>query len=147
MATQKLAAPTDLSLPEKVVELVTVSNAALEKAAGVQKSAAAARAKVAAMIPQVCDIMVQFDRIQPNQRQKLAEALTDPVRVLELLMKTAGHRNADELNKLGSPNGQTKTAEVKQGSALSPFVGGRSSDVRDSDRALFAGLGLPVPTN
>lgn len=135
----------NLTLPEKVIELVNISDAALEKAAAAQTKTAEAQTKTASLIPKVVDTMVQFNRINPDQREKLAQALKDPVQVLELLMKVAGHRNADEIARLGEPvGGTTKTASAAQ--RETPFVGGRNTGIRESDRRLFAGLGLPAPT-
>lgn len=144
-ATTGIQVSDDLSLPEKVIELVNISNAALEKAAAAQTKTAEAQTKTASLIPKVVDTMVQFNRINPDQREKLAKALTDPVQVLELLIKVAGHRNADEIACLGAPvGGTTKTAAAAP--RETPFVGGRNSGIRESDRRLFAGLGLPAPT-
>jgi len=137
---------SNLTLPEKVIELVSVSNAALEKAAAIQKQANDRHTCVTALIPKVVDTMVQFNRINTDQREKLAAALQDPVQTLELLIKVAGHRNADEVARLGTvtDKGQTKTASANRSD--SSFVGGRTSGVRESDRRLFAGLGLPAPS-
>jgi hypothetical protein len=144
-----------LSPQEKVIEYITVSSTALEKAAAFEKAAADKQTEVDALIPSVCDVMVQHERIQPNQREKLAAALKDPARALELLIKVAGHRNKDEIARLGSgieANGQVKQASANgrtsspSDSLNSPNVGARTTAVKQSDVNFFKGLGIAAPT-
>ena len=140
---------TGLRLAEKVIQHVTLTDKALSKAAAFEKAAAARDQKVAALIPKVVDTMVQFERISPNEREKLASLLKDPVKVLELMIKVAGHRNVDELSRLGAPagQGQTKQANANPANSLTnPFVGARTTTVKQSSVSLFKGLGLPAPT-
>jgi len=139
-----------LTLPEKVIEYVQVTSTAMEKAAAAEQVTREKQAQVEQMIPEVCDIMVKHERIQPNQREKLAEMLRDPVTAMQLLMKTAGHRNQDELARLGSgvdPNAQEKTAGAtgSYDSLTDPHVGARSTRVKQSSAKLFQGLGLTPP--
>jgi len=160
MTTQTPAAlqvPVNMTLPEKVIEHITVSNTALEKAANDVQRQSAKQAAVDKLIPSVVEVMVQHERIQPNQREKLAEALKDPVKTLELMIKVAGHRNSDELAKLGqgvttTPDGQVKTAAANgpghydpARSLTDPNVGARSTRVKQSSVNLFKGLGLSPP--
>ena len=150
-----LRAPEGLTLAEKVVQQIQVSDIALQKAAAAEKAASAKQAEVAALIPQVVDTMVQHERITPAQREKLAEMLRDPAKTLELMIKVAGHRNADELSRLGSGvtgDGQTKTASAQgrgydpASSLTNPNVGVRTTRVKQSSVNLFQGLGLATPT-
>ena len=137
------------SLPEKVIEHITFTDQVMKKAAVLEKAAADKQAAVAQLIPNVVDTMVKFERIGPAEREKLAKMLTNPVTALELLIKVAGHRNTDEISRLGSP--VTKTASVNGGShdpaasLTSPFVGARTPMLKQSSVSLFRGLGLPVP--
>lgn len=141
-----------MSLPEKVIEHITLTDAALKNAAAMEKAASAKTAQVAALIPQVVDVMVRHERVMPAEREKLAAMLRDPAKALELLIKVAGHRNADEMAKLGAPIGQTKVASNGRpvadpaSSLTSPHVGARTHMLKQSSVSLFRGLGLPVPT-
>lgn len=141
-----------MSLPEKVIEHITLTDSALKNAAAMEKSAAAKQAQVDALIPQVVDTMIRHERIMPSEREKLAAMLRDPAKALELMIKVAGHRNAEEMAKLGAPTGQTKVASNGRpvvdpaASLTSPHVGARTTMLKQSSVSLFKGLGLPVPT-
>lgn len=149
-----LAMPAGLTPAEKVLELIKVSDAALSKAAAADAEYARVKQATADLIPAVVDTMVEHDRIRPDQREKLAGMLENPVEVLRLLQKVSGHRNAEEAAKLGTGVSQSHTKEAsaapqaKYDSLSSPFAGGRtkSGSVKQSDLALFKGLGLPTPT-
>jgi hypothetical protein len=142
-----------------VIEHVQVTSTALEKAAAAELARTEKQAAVSALIPQVCDTMLEHERITPQQREKLAEMLQDPVQALELMIKVAGHRNQDELARLGSgvdPSqpGQVKTAGANGGgsydpsSSLSdPNVGARTTRIKQSSVNLFQGLGLSAPVS
>ena len=88
----------------------------------------------------------------PAEREKLAAMLRDPAKVLELMLKVAGHRNADEMSKLGTPSGQVKTASNGRpvsdpaSSLTNPHVGARTTMLKQSSVSLFRGLGLAIPT-
>lgn len=145
-----------MTLPEKVIEHIAVTDTALQKAAAFEKAAAAKQAKINELIPQVVDTMVKFERVRQDQRDKLAAMLQDPVKVLELMMSVAGHRNADEIARLGSGVAQTKVAGAKPAggnlgydpadSLTNPNVGARTTRVKQSSVSLFKGLGLAAPT-
>jgi hypothetical protein len=141
-----------LSLPEKVIEHLTLSAQAMQKAAQMEKSAAVKQAQVDKLIPQVVETMLKHERINPDQQVKLAEMLKDPAQTLELLIKVAGHRNKDELARLGDPMNKTASANGRPAhnpanSLTSPHVGARTTMVKQSDHSLFRGLGLSIPTN
>jgi hypothetical protein len=89
------------TLAEKVVDYVGYSSVALEKAAAAEAAREQDRAKCAGLIPQVVDVMVEHDRIEPGQRDELAEKLASHENCLELMVKLAGHRNASEMSHLG----------------------------------------------
>jgi hypothetical protein len=140
-----------LSTPQKVVDLCGVTSAALEKASSLfdwqEKQAAA----IAELAPKVAAVLVENQRIYPNQEKEAAEQLKDPVQCLEILMKVAGHRNDEELAKLGQGvdgNGNTKTASANgaANSLTNPNVGARTTMVKQSDINLFTRLGLNPPT-
>jgi|GEM_PF-5415268 len=150
-----LPAPSGLNLAEKVIEHINVSHTALTKAAAAEDAANVKQSEVNALIPQVVDVMIQHERITPTQREKLAEMLNDPAKALELMLKVASHRNADELAKLGTGvvgDGQVKTAATQgtpydpASSLNDPRVGVRTTRVKQSSVNLFAGLGLNAPS-
>jgi hypothetical protein len=140
-----------MTIPEKVVEYIGYSSAALEKAAADIAAREAQQTKVAELIPTAVDALVSGERIDEEQREKAAEALADPVRCLEILTKVAVHRNASE-RALGQPvagDGQTKTAGAGNGqydSLQDPHVGARTTKVKQSSVNLFSRLGLTPPT-
>ncbi len=148
-----LQMPPGLSLPEKVIEHITVTDTALQKAAAMEKAAAAQQTAVDGLIPQVVETMIKFERINPTQREKLAAMLRDPVKALELMIKVAGHRNADEIARLGSGSdstgGQVKAAGAQTynpaSSLTNPNVGARDTRLKQSSVSLFRGLGLNPP--
>lgn len=139
MKTPNLA---NMTLPEKVIEQITLSNVALEKAASIEQRAATKQASVDALIPKVVDALVDNDRIHPNEREKAASMLRDPVQALNLLMSCAQHHVGNDGGRLGSPL-QKEAAAKPQAPGRSPFVGVRGQHSEASDR-LLAGLGLPV---
>lgn len=136
-----------MSLPEKVIAHITVSDAAMQKAAAIEKTAATKQAQISKMIPQVVDALVANERITPAQREKVAAMLADPVKALDLLIKTAAHKNAAEMAHLGSPVKQASAnANSNYNSLTTPHVGARTTREKASSAALFRGLGLPTPT-
>jgi hypothetical protein len=141
----------EMTVPEKVVEYIACSSAALEKAAAAINHQDRVKQAVAAKIPEVVSVLVEDERITPGQREKLAEALTNPVAALDLLIKVSRHRNAQELGQLGAPvGGQMKTAGASgsdpAASLTNPHVGARTTMVKQSDVNFFRRLGLAVPT-
>lgn len=146
--------PQGLTLAEKVLEHLQVTEQGLQKAAAAEASQRAKQAQVEALIPQVVNAMVQHGRIREDQREKLAQALRDPAQVLDLMIKVAGHRNAEELGRLGTGvDAQTKTAADRTGKSYDPArslsdpnVGARTTHVKQSSVNLFRRLGLTPPT-
>jgi hypothetical protein len=142
--------PGVMTIPEKVIEYIGYSSAALEKAAQDMAAREAQKTKVAELIPAAVDALVSGERIDEDQREKAAAALADPVKVLEILTKVAVHRNASE-RALGQPvagDGQTKQASAGHGqydSLQDPNVGARTTKVKQSSVNLFSRLGLTPP--
>jgi len=138
-----------MTLPEKVIQHVSATSAALEKAASLERATTEKQAQVESLIPKVCDVMIEHERIAPGEREKLAERLRDPVAVLELLTKVADHRNHDELARLGSgvnpTEKQASAGSDSYDSITDPNVGARTTRVKQSSLRLFSGLGLTPP--
>jgi len=146
--------PGVMTVPEKVIEYIGYSAAALEKAAAAMTQQEAQQQKVAEFIPTAIDALLSGERIDEDQREKAAAALADPVKALEILTKVAVHRNASE-RALGTPvngNGQEKSASAsgngngQYDSLTSPHVGERTTKVKQSSVNLFSRLGLNPPT-
>lgn len=138
-----------MTLAERVVDYIGYSDAAMEKAAAFQRDAAEKQAAAEALIPRVVDVLIEHERIKPTERDKAAAALKDPVQVLAILEKVAGHRNRQEVSTLGQGvDGQTKTASANTqfDSLNSANVGGRTTRTKQSDVRFFAGLGIDPPT-
>lgn len=142
-----------MTLPEKVLDHIGYADAALTKAAAAMDRVGQVKKACADLIPKAVDALVENERITPQQREKAAQVLADPVQCLELLIKVAGHRNAAELGQLGTPVGQTKTAGANgngsydpSASLNSPHVGARTTMVKQSDVNLFSRLGLQPPS-
>lgn len=140
----------NMTLPERVVEYVACTGAALDKAAAAMDIQKRQQQKIAELIPKAVDALVSGERIEESQREKAAEALRDPVRTLELLIKVAVHRNVSE-QRLGQPVDQRqpyKAASHDPSRSLhGPFAGRRTTQVKQSDVNLFTRLGLDLPSN
>jgi ParB-like chromosome segregation protein Spo0J len=133
-------------LVQKVIDYIGFSDAAMSKAAGVLKTHEETQEKVARLIPEAVKACVENERIEAHQKEALAEALKDPARAVELVIKLAAHKNAAEMSRLGTPVA-TKTAGYDPtGSLSSGYVGARDGRLKASDVRLFTGLGLNPPT-
>jgi hypothetical protein len=141
--------PTDNSLVQKVIDYIGFSDAALTKAAAELEVREEQQEKLAKLIPEAVKVCVENERIEPHQKEALANALQDPVRTMELVVKLASHRNAAEMSRIGTPVGNTqKTAGYDpNNSVTSAYVGARDGRLRASDIKLFTGLGLNPPTS
>jgi hypothetical protein len=134
-------------LVQKMVDYIGYSDAAMTKAAAVIKEKDAQAEKLASLVPAAVKACVEHERIEPHQKEALAKALHDPVQAVELIIKLAGHRNAAEMSRLGTPVAATKTAGYDPSNSLtSGYVGARDGRLKASDIKLFQGLGLNVPT-
>lgn len=135
------------TLVQKVIDYIGYSDAALTKAAAAIKTHEEQAEKIAALIPAAIKACVEHERIEPHQKEALETALHDPVRTMELVVKLAGHKNAAEMARLGTPVGQQKTASYDPANSLtSGYVGARDGRLKASDIKLFTGLGLNPPT-
>lgn len=135
------------TLVQKIIDYIGFSDAAMTKAAAVIDERTAQQEKIAALIPAAVKACVENERIESHQKEALEKALHDPVRVMELVVKLASHRNAAEMARLGTPVGQQKSASYDPTTSLtSGYVGARDGRLRASDVKLFTGLGLNPPT-
>jgi len=130
-------------LNEKLLDYVQCSATALEVAEKELVEKRAADQKVASLIPAAIEALIANERIDPADREKAAAALKDPARVLEILIKTADVNNTIRPRTLGTAVSEKKASAGGGVSSLdSPYVGRRTSEVRESDKVFLAGLGI-----
>jgi hypothetical protein len=134
-------------LVQKVIDYIGFSDAAMTKAASVLKTQEEQHAKIAKLIPEAVKACADNERIEPQQKEALAAALTDPVRAMELVIKLASHRNAAEMARIGTPLEQKTAGYDPSNSVTSSYVGARDGKLKASDIKLFTGLGLNPPTS
>jgi ATP/maltotriose-dependent transcriptional regulator MalT len=119
-----------------VVDYVECSAAALDAAEKIIKQAEDAQKKASEKIAAAVDALIAHERIDPKDREKCAAMLKDPVKVLEILEKTA------DTNRTIRPHQLGKAVQEKKASASSPYVGLRSSQARASDLRFDEVLGI-----
>ena len=130
------------TIQEKVLDYIEVTGAALAKAEKQAQDKQSQEQQLTQLIPGVVDKLLANGRIEPHQKTAAADLLRDPIKALEILGRTAEHRNDDEIGRLGSQV-ETKSASAHvPGGLNSPYVGYRGSQEKDSDRILFERLGL-----
>ena len=113
------------TVPEKVLEFVDMSAAMAEKAASVLSRQEQLEKQAADLIPTAVDELLKAKLIEPEEKQAALDALRDPVRTLQILIKTARTKADDNAFTLGQPLG----GSTKQASAgPSPFVGRRHGE-------------------
>jgi hypothetical protein len=126
--------------PEKVLEYIEVTGAIMEKSAEMVRTKEAQDQKIAELIPITVKALLDNERIEPHEKEAAERVLTDPVKVLEILIKTASHRNATERAAIGQP---TQVKKASYNSLTDGYVGRRSRpDEAESSKALKQGLGL-----
>jgi hypothetical protein len=120
-----------------VVDYIECSAAALDAAEKQIKQAEASQLKAAELIPSVVEALVAHERIDPADREKCASMLKDPVKVLEILEKTADTNRTIRPKQFGSA-----VQEKKASAQSSPYVGARTSQARASDLRFDEVLGI-----
>lgn len=139
MATLK----PELSHPEKVLDFIEVAGIVMDKSAAMVAHKVAQDKKCAELIPHAVEALIQNERIEPHEKAAAERVLTDPVKVLELLIKTAAHRNDSERAKLGQPAEGIQKKASNYNSLNDAYVGRRvRPGESESDRAFKRGLGL-----
>lgn len=131
--------------PGQIVEFIGRTSTALEQAH--TKLAAYAvvdqqRADVLALIPDAVQAMLDNKRIDPEQKTAAIAALQDPVRALQILIKVAAHRNAEEkAQTIGRP----VDSQFGKTGSVTPLGAPRGDTVRGSDALIFERfLGLNI---
>lgn len=128
---------------EKVLDLIEVTGALMEKSAALLAQKEAQDQAVAKLIPVAVETLLKNERIEPHEKDAAALVLKDPAKVLEVLIKTAAHRNDAERASLGTPTESQQTKKASYNSQNDGYVGRRSRPAEsESDKALKRGLGL-----
>ena len=114
----------------RIIHASTLVNNQISKRAqaSLQEKQAAAE-KEAALRLEAVDAMCKNGRIYDSQKEKVAAALTDPLVALEMLRDVSCHRNADEVETIGSEVGSVKSASDRATS----YVGQRVADMNSTE--------------
>lgn len=130
---------------EKVVDLIQVTGVIMEKTAKLLADREEQEKKVSVLVPQAVQALLDNDRIEPHQKEAAEKVLQDPVKTLEVLIKTAAHRNGAEQARLGQAvpaNGHSKLGS-NYDSTRDNYVGRRTHPGEpESSKVLKRGLGL-----
>lgn len=118
------AATPDRGTREKVLDLIDMSAALVEKAGAVLGRHEQVEKQAAELIPTAVDELLRARLIEPEEKQAAADALKDPARTLQILIKTARAKQADNAISLGQPSGPEKRASAGPG----PFAGRRRGE-------------------
>jgi hypothetical protein len=126
-----MAATKTRTVPEKVLEFVDMSAAMAEKAASVLSKQEQLEKQAAELIPTAVDELLKAKLIEPEEKQAAMEALRDPVRTLQVLIKTARAKQDDNSITLGRPasNGSEKRASTGNG----PYAGRRHGETEEPE--------------
>jgi hypothetical protein len=108
--------PTSLDQAEQVLDLIQVSEARhladqreIDRLKGELQKAAALQAqyeKAKTLIPETVEAMVQFQRIHPEAREKMAALLADPEQMMKLLKRAADADDNIRTRPMGQPEPQ-----------------------------------------
>jgi hypothetical protein len=114
------AAQQARGVQEKIIDFIDISAALAEKAGEVLGQREAFEKEAQDLIPTAVEELLKARLIEPEEKQAAVQALRDPVRTLQILIKTARARQADNAIVLGQPAGKSE----KRASA-SPYAGRR----------------------
>jgi hypothetical protein len=112
---------------EKVLDLIDMSATLTEKAGEVLSRQEQTEKQAADLIPTAVDELLKARLIEPEEKQAALEALRDPVRTLQVLIRSARAKSADNTIALGQPEGTEKRA-----SRFNAHVGARRGE-RDGE--------------
>lgn len=138
-----------MSLKEDVLALIQDTQTAMQLADGALEKQAAVAAQVEQLIPELSQIMVDGEWIPVHEKEAALVALRDPVKTLGLLKYALTQSSPKTVPAMGKPiNGSTKAASAQPAAPRrNPgFIGQRTGEPTDADRAFFSRLGLPEPT-
>lgn len=112
---------------EKVLDLIDMSATLVEKAGEVLSRQEQTEKQAADLIPTAVEELLKARLIEPEEKQAAHDALRDPVRALQILIKSARAKSADNAITLGRPEGTEKRA-----SRFNTHVGARRGE-RDGE--------------
>jgi hypothetical protein len=128
---------------EKVLDFVEATGAIIEKSAALLAQKEAQDKQCAKLIPLAVKSLLDNERIEPHEKEAAEKVLQDPTKVLEILIKTAAHRNDAERAKLGQPDEKAQTKRAGYNSLNDDYVGRRARPAEsEADKAFKRGLGL-----
>ena len=131
------------TLDHKILDYVEITGAILEKSSAMLAEKEAQAQKCEKLIASAVDALLTNGRLEPHEKSAALEVLKDPVKVLEVLIKTAGHRNDAERAKLGVPENNGHIKKASYNSLNDAYVGRRiKPGDSESDLAFKRGLGL-----
>ena len=104
---------------EKTVDYIQCVEAALDVAEKRLNEKRAADDRINDLLPKAVDALIQFERIDPADREKAASALTNHAKALEILIKAA------DVNRTVKPKalGKTEKQASSYDSLNDPYVG------------------------
>jgi hypothetical protein len=123
------------TVPEKVLDFVDMSAAMAEKAASVLSRQSQMEKQAAELIPTAVDELLKARLIDPEEKQAALDALKDPVRTLQILVKTAREVQQTQAITLGQPatNGQSNGHVKKANAGPGPYAGRRYGEAEEPE--------------
>jgi DNA-directed RNA polymerase subunit F len=123
---------------EKAIDYIQCVEAALDAAEKTINEKRAADERINDLLPKAVDALIQFERIDPADREKAASALSNHAKALEILIKAA------DVNRTVKPKaiGKVEKQAGSYDSMNDPYVGRRTTSERESDRRFRQHLGL-----
>ncbi len=121
-----MSAQNDLPFEHEVAETILVAHAALEKAAQAYQETTEKQAACNAVIPSLVDLAVKTAAIESDERDAFAQALTDPLKTLQLFKFALEQRWSQsnvpgrEVDSTGRAPQEKKASTYGRGN---PFVG------------------------
>lgn len=127
---------------EKVLDFIELTGEIVNRSQAMLVEKQATADKCAKLIPLVVQALIEHERIGPHEKEAAEKVLTDPARVLEILIKTAAHRNSTERTQLGKP-AETQKSANNYSSLNDNYVGRRTRPQKaESDLAFERKLGF-----
>jgi hypothetical protein len=126
------------NIAEKTIDYIQCVEAALDVAQKELNQKQAADARINDLLPKAVEALIQFERIDPADREKAASALSNHAKALEILIKAADVNRTVKPKSLGKPEKQANNYD----SMNDPYVGRRTTSERESDRRFRQHLGL-----
>lgn len=114
---------------QKIIELIKLADAALEKAAGLEEKLVSEQRHIDGIIPGVVKTLVDVGVVNEKHASSLAKALRSPVKTLKILTKVAEKINNSNNKRLG------KLVDTLNGDNRKDFVIDRRVPIDESPAA------------